>query len=328
MKVFIGWSGEIAKQLAEFLRGWLSTVIQPLDPWVSEQDILKGSGWAQGIDRALTESGAAIICLTAEGLNSRWVHWEAGALWQRRVPVAPLLIGLEKDDVVEPLKRLQLTEMKKDDVRKLLHSLNVARGEDKPPLIRDAQLAASFDLCWPALHSEFLRISQLKLDPPPARPEVPELVEETLDKVRGLERVVGNFIDSVLEATDEGTGDFAYMPGRVGRSRTSIGPVISARSFGGFAGVRGPSLREIYESKLLPTPTATRLEVKGTWGAGKCPHCGAAESEVVCLVGDCEFLIACRKCEVTGWASDEGGARKDFLAKRGAEPPTSSVAEK
>lgn len=73
MKVFISWSGERSRAVAEALRNWLPHVIQGLQPWFSSNDIDKGVRWATDIAANLQESRVGIICLTPENLESPWI---------------------------------------------------------------------------------------------------------------------------------------------------------------------------------------------------------------------------------------------------------------
>ena len=80
MKVFISWSGELSRRVAEILRGWLPNVNQKLDTFVSSQDIEMGSRWEEGIAGQLAGTHCGILCLTPQNREKPWVLFEAGAL--------------------------------------------------------------------------------------------------------------------------------------------------------------------------------------------------------------------------------------------------------
>lgn len=42
MKVFISWSGDRSRAIAEELRYWLPTIVQSLEPFISTQDVPVG----------------------------------------------------------------------------------------------------------------------------------------------------------------------------------------------------------------------------------------------------------------------------------------------
>ena len=43
MKVFICWSGDVSKELAEAIHNWLRNVIQSIEPYFSSADLEKGA---------------------------------------------------------------------------------------------------------------------------------------------------------------------------------------------------------------------------------------------------------------------------------------------
>ena len=59
MKVFISWSGDQLKKMAEALRSWLKYVIQSADPFVSSLDIAKGDLGFQVIASELEQQSSA-----------------------------------------------------------------------------------------------------------------------------------------------------------------------------------------------------------------------------------------------------------------------------
>ena len=79
MKVFMSWSGERSRALANALGPWLRQVVQSVEPWMSNR-IGKGMRSGTEIAGALDNARAGIICVTAENLESAWINFEAGAL--------------------------------------------------------------------------------------------------------------------------------------------------------------------------------------------------------------------------------------------------------
>jgi hypothetical protein len=56
MLVFISWSGERSRYVAEQLRAWLKDVMQTIEPWVSSEDIRQGARWNVDVARKLEEA--------------------------------------------------------------------------------------------------------------------------------------------------------------------------------------------------------------------------------------------------------------------------------
>jgi hypothetical protein len=64
MKVFISWSGDLSKKVAELLSTWLEDVLQGTKAWLSEDDIDKGKIWFGVIAEQLSDTGVVgILCL-------------------------------------------------------------------------------------------------------------------------------------------------------------------------------------------------------------------------------------------------------------------------
>lgn len=85
MKVFLSWSGERSKQVANLLSSWLCCVIQATRPWISSKDIDRGSLWFSEINDQLKDTSVGIICLTKENKDRPWILFEAG-LWLKDFP--------------------------------------------------------------------------------------------------------------------------------------------------------------------------------------------------------------------------------------------------
>jgi hypothetical protein len=127
MTVFISWSGSLSKAVADLLDSWLSDVIQGVKTWLSSEDIEKGSIWSEELNEALTTT-VGIICVTQENKDARWLLFEAGALSKglSKARVCPLLIDLQSKDLQPPLSRFNLTLPERDEMWKLIKTINVA----------------------------------------------------------------------------------------------------------------------------------------------------------------------------------------------------------
>jgi hypothetical protein len=187
MKVFISWSGQRSAAVADAFRYWLPKVIQALEPWMSADDIEKGTRWRSGLASELEQSSIGIICLTRENLDSTWIHFEAGALskqqQQQNTYVCTLLFGLEPTDVREPLAQFQHTRATKNDLRKLISTINSTLGDSKLP---ESELSETFEVWWPKLEERLVQIRELTSQTGPIRTDR-ELLEEILNLVRTQE---------------------------------------------------------------------------------------------------------------------------------------------
>jgi hypothetical protein len=162
MKVFISWSGDRSKSIAEAIYEWLPTIIQQIKPWMSEHDIEKGTRGLPTISQQLEETQFGVICLTPENQNAPWLLFEAGALSksQDQSRVWTLLYGLEPTDVKGPLSQFQHTKAIKEDIKNLLYTINSALGS---PLILESQLEIAFNRGWSELEEKFTLIEGVDL---------------------------------------------------------------------------------------------------------------------------------------------------------------------
>lgn len=158
MKVFISWSGEQSHKVACVLRDWLPSVLQHVDPWVSSEDIDKGTRWITELGKQLESARFGIICLVPGNLREPWINFEAGAMSRSidAARVSPFLVGIDRPAVQGPLAQFQSTIFEEKDVRKLVHSIN--RVSEKP-IVAD-RLDRAFDLCWLGLAQELTSLAR------------------------------------------------------------------------------------------------------------------------------------------------------------------------
>lgn len=149
-KVFISWSGELSKKLAEEVRIWLPGVLQFVKPYFTPNDIEKGARWSTEIASELECSDAGIICLTKDNLNKPWILFEAGALSKNfgKANVCTILFNLDTADLTGPLTSFQATKFDKTDFKNLLITINNTGGDSK---LESTVLNDVFEMWWPKL---------------------------------------------------------------------------------------------------------------------------------------------------------------------------------
>lgn len=188
MLVFISWSGQRSKVVAEALETWLAQVIQAVEPWIS-QDIDKGSRWGAEIAGRLELSKVGIICLTKSNLDARWIHFEAGALSKTKdAYVCALLLGIKQSEVKYPLAQFQHTTAEKEDIFKLLSAINRAVENSGERTLPESRLRAIFETYWPKLERVFQESATLQETTSRPSRTTDEMLQEILETLRNQER--------------------------------------------------------------------------------------------------------------------------------------------
>ena len=66
--VFISWSKPRSYQVAKALHDWLPNVIQSAKPWISSENVDKGTLWSGEIAAVLSTVRVGIVCVTPENV--------------------------------------------------------------------------------------------------------------------------------------------------------------------------------------------------------------------------------------------------------------------
>lgn len=184
--VFICWSGERSHALADALRDFLPSVIQSVEPFVSEKDIEAGEAWDAKLMGMIRAARFGIACITAENRGSPWLHFEAGALSNAvggEERLCPYLLELPIADLRPPLTRFQAKTTNENDTLALVESINARCARPLPA----ERLRSVFGKYW---HDLERVIKGIKPGAPQAVPVsvLEEKVNEILTTVRDLAR--------------------------------------------------------------------------------------------------------------------------------------------
>jgi hypothetical protein len=188
-KVFISWSGDLAKAVAKVWQELLTEVFDGVEPFMSEENIGAGERGLAKIATELAGTGFGIIVVTQDNQHSQWLNYEAGALSKdvndQTVRVAPSLVDFEKkNDVTGPLGQFQGTLLTEDGVEKILTELAKVIAVD------ETSVKKRFHRAW---QGEYLdKFDQAKAigsrPSKAAHRETPDKVDEILTLVRELAR--------------------------------------------------------------------------------------------------------------------------------------------
>jgi hypothetical protein len=184
MKVFISWSGNRSKAVAELLRVWIRCVLQATRPWLSARDIDRGAVWFTELADQLQDTSVAIVCLTHENKDRPWILFEAGAVMKGLSAnrICTLLVDLEPQDIREPLYHFNHTLPNKQNMRLLVDTLNKGLGLQS---LDDRILDQVFSTYWEMFETGFQQaIEQNQPTAPPKPREPADVLSEILNTTR------------------------------------------------------------------------------------------------------------------------------------------------
>ncbi len=223
MKVFLSWSGEKSHKVALVFRDWFPSVIQSLEPYVSSEDIDKGTRWSTDIAKELEDSSFGILCVTKDNLTAPWLTFEAGALSKTmdKSFVSPFLFDIKRSEVDGPILQFQSTIFNRDDVLKLVKTLNKACGDDK---LTDERLEKAFGVWWPTLEGELNKLKSMKAEVAEDKSgndtiSNNEILEEILDLSRINQKLLRNPESDVTKIVIEMSEKLNSVLNRLERER-------------------------------------------------------------------------------------------------------------
>lgn len=153
MNIFVSWSGDRSRLIAEAIRGWLPKVMQSVKPWMSDQDISAGARWLTEVASTLNTTSVGLICVTPENQHNPWLLFEAGALSKtiEQTCVCPIVFEMTPGQLNGPLTQFQANSLNRLGIGKVLTTINSGLGDRS---LEPQQLEEILDVWWPKLEEK------------------------------------------------------------------------------------------------------------------------------------------------------------------------------
>ncbi len=157
MNIFISWSGDRSRLIAEAIRVWLPKVMQSVKPWMSDQDISAGARWLTEVASTLNTTSVGLICVTPENQHNPWLLFEAGALSKtiEQTCVCPIVFEMTPGQLDGPLTQFQANSLDRIGMGKVLATINSGLGDRR---LETQQLEEILDVWWPKLQEKLSAI--------------------------------------------------------------------------------------------------------------------------------------------------------------------------
>ncbi|GAA0503611.1 hypothetical protein GCM10008937_08900 [Deinococcus depolymerans] len=189
-------------------------MIQGSEPFVSSENIEKGTKGLEEILSNLNQSSFGLIIMTSDNVNKPWLYFEAGVISKRfdsgpDTRVSAFMFDLKGSEVKgsNPLMSIfQYTENDKDDIFKLIKSINNSMGERR---IDDAALIDLFEMVYPQFTEELnhARKYVISIQEPQIEEQSTESIEPILNELVNQNREMLRHIKSLaLEKSNSAVG--------------------------------------------------------------------------------------------------------------------------
>lgn len=192
MKIIICWKGKTSRNVAELLQDWLKRVIQISDPILVNCD---DESRDSHLHDQLISVGECfgVLCLTKENHNDAGVLFDAGVMTNilPKHRLFGVLSGLEAAEISRPLQRLSLLSIRKDDIWKLVRTINDSIGERA---LNNIILEDIFNTFWANFEKKTERMTHIETEPEAkTHQDIPAMkyesvMLEVLATVRALEK--------------------------------------------------------------------------------------------------------------------------------------------
>jgi len=182
-KIFISWSGNLGKEIAEVFGNWLKEIL-PIDELFCSTDLRASSNWYEELKKGLKSSNLGIFCLTDHALSSTWMFYEVGFLNGKKKKknhdfnhlIYPILFDLKQSNVDRTIfNYIQNSNFKKKQIKNLIIDI----AEYHFPSVETETIITSFESKWKMLNKEVKQI----IDNNTQKQNIPKNVFEKMDNI-------------------------------------------------------------------------------------------------------------------------------------------------
>jgi hypothetical protein len=166
MKIFLSWSGAYSREIAGAFEGWIPSVIQSVEVFISTGGIGPGERWLPKISGALDEIEFGLVFVTEQNKEAPWLMFEAGALAKNveKSRVIPVLCNAEDDIEFKknPLSHFQYVKLDQDGIFRAMKSIFDVSEDTK---LTEQLFEKGLQTWWPELQSQLNNIHPPKVSP-------------------------------------------------------------------------------------------------------------------------------------------------------------------
>lgn len=197
VRVFISWSGEGSKGVAQALRVAIDDCFDLVTPFMSDSDIEGGQRGLRIIEEELNSSQFGIIVVTKANMSAPWLNFEAGAISKvlhgDDTRVIPLLVDVPTaSELLGPMAQFQAKKADRNELGLVFGQIGKAAG------IEADKVARRFEGAWPMIDAAVEAASAVTDGEELPGRSTESMVAEVLELVRGLRRDAGNSPESSL----------------------------------------------------------------------------------------------------------------------------------
>lgn len=191
MKIFLSWSGEYTRNIAEIFRQWVPCVLQNVHVFISSGDIQAVERWQSKINAALLDIDFGIVFISKNNKDQPWIMFESGALAKNldSSRVVPVLCDASEIDLSKsPLLQFQYVQLNRDGIFSLIRSIYSSMDSEK---ISQVLFDKTLETWWPQLQASIGEVQ------PEKQSRQRDNAASTDDRIDRLESAIGDVLGLV-----------------------------------------------------------------------------------------------------------------------------------